>query len=374
MEQGLLLALGIVGACVIGIVAGSMMSRKRGSDAAQLEQLFSKVSQESLSRAHDQFFRIAKEQFASDRSAARQELDHRKDMIAQLVEEMRKDMVQSRQSLQSSDRDRVATFTSVQKELEFNRTIVHELRATVDDLKKVLSNNQLRGSFGEQVAQDLLKMAGFVIGQDYVANREQESAETRPDFTIFLPDKTRVNIDVKFPYASLVKAFATNDISEREGHLKQFAVDVRAKIKQITSREYINPSERTVDFVIMFIPNEMIFSYIYEQLNEVWEEGMRKKVIMAGPFSFTAMLRMIRQAYTNFRYQENLHQVIGLIQKFETEYQKFSEELDRLGDRLQSTSKQFDAVSGTRSRALTRVIDQIRNQKLESGEQKEILE
>ena len=30
----------------------------------------------------------------------------------------------------------------------------------------------------------------------------------------------------------------------------------------------INPEENTVDFVVMFIPNEMIFSFIYERFDE----------------------------------------------------------------------------------------------------------
>lgn len=279
-----------------------------------------------------------------------------------MIAEIRKDLFENNQRLKESDDARIASFASIKQEMETSRQVVHELRGSTDDLKKLLSNNQMRGAFGEQVAENLLKMAGFVVGQDYVFNQAQEVTDTRPDFTLFLPDKTRVNIDVKFPFSALMKMTATDDVTEREAHKKQFASDVKQKVKQVSTRDYINPEEHTVDFVILFIPNEMIFSFVYDQLHEVWEEAMQKKVILAGPFSFTAILRMVKQAYSNFRYQENLHQVIGLIQKFESEYQKFGEALDTLGDRLQSTQKQYETVSGTRSRALTKVIDQIKNQ------------
>lgn len=374
MEQGLLLALGIIGACVIGIIVGIMISRKKGNDAAHLEQLFSKVSQESLSRAHEQFFRIAKEQFASDRSAARQELDHRKDMIVQLVEEMRKDLLASKEYLRESDSARITSFSALAKELEIHKSVVSDLKSTTDDLKRILSNNQLRGQFGEQVAENLLKMAGFVVGQDYVFNKAQDTEDTRPDFTVMLPDGTKINVDAKFPYSALVKMSETEHPGEKEQHRKQFATDVKQKIKQVTSRGYINPEERTVDFVILFIPNEMIFSFIYDQLNDVWEEAMRQKVILAGPFSFTAILRMVKQAHSNFRYQNNLGQVIGLIQKFEAEYEKYGTAIDTLGDRIQSVAKQFEVVSSTRARALTRVIDQIKNQEIGSSEQQKMIE
>jgi len=94
---------------------------------------------------------------------------------------------------------------------------------------------------------------------------------------------------------------------------------------------------------------------------------MKKKVIMAGPFSFTAILRMIKQAYTNFRYQENLHQIIGLIQKFDEEYQRYHESLDKLGERIKSVSGQYDIVSSTRDKKLSSIVDKIKTQKIEAS-------
>lgn len=298
----------------------------------------------------------------------------KKDAIEQMINEIRKDLQTSKNFLKESDEARIATFSSIAKELEMHRSAVTDLRGSTDELKRILSNNQLRGHFGEQVAENLLKMAGFVTGVDYVFNKAQDSEDTRPDFTVLLPDGMKINVDAKFPYSALLKMSETENRIEKEQYRKQFALDVRQKVKQASGRGYINPEDKTVDFVILFIPNEMIFSFIYDQLNEIWEEAMQKKVILAGPFSFTAILRMVKQAHSNFRYQNNLQQVIGLIQKFESEYEKYSDAVDILGDRIQSAAKQFEAVSGARSRALTRVIDQIKSQEISTIEQQKTLE
>lgn len=310
----------------------------------------------------------------SAQSLTSAELEHKKDAIEQMISEIRKDLLASKDLLKESDSARIATFSAIAKELEIHKGVISDLRSSTDDLKRILSNNQLRGTFGEQVAENILKMAGFVVGQDYVHNKAQDTEDSRPDFTVMLPDGMKINVDAKFPYSALVKMSETDDRIEKEQYRKQFAIDVKQKVKQVTSRGYINPEEKTVDFVILFIPNEMIFSFIYDQLNEVWEEAMQKKVILAGPFSFTAILRMVKQAHSNFRYQNNLHHVIGLIQKFESEYEKYSECVDVLGDRIQSVAKQFETVSGTRSRALMRVIDQIKSQEINTPEQKKVIE
>ncbi|MBI4600297.1 DNA recombination protein RmuC [Candidatus Uhrbacteria bacterium] len=349
----------IIGLVVGGIIGAGIFFVRSKAGAGDLEQTVHRVFSDALLKAQDHLVTTAKDR-----------LDNKKEMIGTLVEEIRRDIHQKSKELKESEESRIATFSALSRELELQRGVIHELRASTEELKRVLSNNQMRGAFGEQVAENLLKMAGFVIGQDYVFNKEQESTDTRPDFTIFLPDRTKINIDVKFPYASLIKMFGTENKEERDAHHRQFETDVKQKIKQVSTRDYINPEDRTVDFVILFIPNEMIFSYIYEQLGDVWEDAMRKKVIFAGPFSFTAILRMVKQAYSNFRYQENLHQVIGLIGKFELEYEKYREAVDTLGSRLDSTAKQFQHVAVTRDRALGKIVDQIKTQTIDTPDQK----
>jgi DNA recombination protein RmuC len=202
-------------------------------------------------------------------------------------------------------------------------------------------------------------MAGFVIGKDYNFNKEQANSETRPDFTIFLPDGTKVNVDAKFPYSNLQKSTETEDIETKKKYLKDFEQDVKNKIKQVISRDYINPEDKTVDFVILFIPNEMIFSYIYEKLQPVWQEAMEKKVVFTGPFSFTALLRMIKQSYENFRVQQNIAQIVTYVRSLEKEFGKFSEEFDKVGDRIDSLTKQYGEVSKTRVNQMNKIMDKV---------------
>jgi DNA anti-recombination protein RmuC len=106
----------------------------------------------------------------------------------------------------------------------------------------------------------------------------------------------------------------------------------------------------------------MVFSFIYDKLNDVWNEAMAKKVVLAGPFSFTAILRMIFQSYRNFKYQENIYDIIKLIKTFEIEFDKYNTELDTLGNRVRQVSEQYEKVSTTRTRKLIGVVDKIKGE------------
>ena len=289
---------------------------------------------------------------------ASNDLNNKKDAIESLVKRVLEELKVSQNRLEKAEINRVGTFRSLRKDLEYNRKITEQLSDTTDSLKKVLSNNQLRGAFGEKVAEDLLKQAGFVIGTSY--SKQKSANGSRPDFTIYLPDKTKINVDSKFPYANLVKMSESKGTTAKKQYLKLFEQDIKKKITEVTSRDYIDPEQNTVDFVVVFIPNEMVFSFIYEKFPSLLEEAFAKKVVFAGPFSFTAILRMVNQAYDNFRYQKNIQNIIKYIHLFEKEFIKYNEEFGKLGNRIDSLSKQYNQINSTRTTKLLRVIDKIK--------------
>ncbi len=302
------------------------------------------------------------EQLDSKKEIINESIQHNRETIKELVERINSELDKSKRQLDETEKERIGEFNSLKTVLEEYKTATGDLRESTEGLKNILSNNQLRGRYGEEIAENLLKTIGFVKGENYDANLSQDSISTRPDFTIYLPDKTKINIDVKFPLNNFIKFTEEDDKEKKKQFKKQFEQDVKARIKEISGREYINPEEDTVDFVILFVPNEMIFSFIYDQMNEVWNEALVKKVILAGPFSFTAILRMVFQSYKNFKYQENLHEIIKLIKRFELEYNKYSEEVDILGKKIKAVSDQYTEVSIIRTKKLSGIVDKIKTE------------
>lgn len=317
-------------------------------------------NRELLGTERDQILQIVQEKLNSGEKF----IEGRKDLIKEMLEKIKDSLDENQKKLHSSEKERTVEFSTLKAVLEQHKDATEGLKRTTESLKSILSNNQQRGKYGEEVAENLLKSVGFVKGQTYIANEAQESSSTRPDFTILLPDGTKVNVDAKFPLQSLVKFHEAEGKVDQEVYLKQFSKDVKEKIKQVTTREYINIEEKTVDFVILFIPNEMIFSFIYDRLYDVWNEAMKNKVIMAGPFSFTAILRMIFQSYKNFKYQENMYEIIKLVKQFEVEFTKFTSEFEKLGSRVQSLSDQYSIIATTRTKKLISVMEKIQQEEI----------
>lgn len=326
-----------------------------------VNQQFQNITQQ-LVLMNEQALKGKQETIASD-------LANKEKNIQDLVKRVLETVDAHQKRLQESDVERVGSFRELKNELEQQRRLTEQLKTTTENLRSVLSNNQARGAFGEQVADDLLRMAGFREGIEY--EKQTAQGEGRPDFSIMLPDKMRINIDVKFPYKNLLAFLEAEDPNDKKRHIAEFKQDIKAKIKQVVSREYINPGE-TVDFVILFIPNEMIFSFVYEKMNDVWDEAMRQKVVLAGPFSFTAILRLVKQAHKAFKLQADNRNIINAINNFEKEFNKYSLVFEDMGKKLQSVTKTYDILDTTRRRQLQKTIDVI--QSIDEHEQPSIAE
>jgi len=330
------------------------------------DQFFNQFNQkfpEILNQANTNLINLANEKVGTD-------LNNKKQAIEELVKRALTEIEKNNKKMEEVEIKRTGSFSTLTEKLEEQKALTNQLKVTTEGLKNVLSNNQLRGQFGEQVAEDLLKMSGFVSGVNY--DKQVSDDSSRPDFTVYMPDGMKINIDSKFPYQNLVKMSESDGKDEKERFKKLFEQDIKTKIKEVTSREYINPENNTVDFVILFIPNEMIFSFIYDRFPNIWQDAMGKKVILAGPFSFTAILRMVHQAYDNFRYQKNVANIIGYIKKFSEEFDNYNKGFKDLGTRIEALQKQYTTLGTTRTNQLVKIVNKIKTE--ETGDIKQIHE
>ena len=345
---------------VIGFVLSALFTRRnQASDLAmQIEEKLNAILPKLTQTAGEQTALLAKEKLESASINLKQDFQTKQQAINDTIKTLHEQLQRADEKLEKAERERIGSFEGLRQQISSQTKQTDNLIQATNKLQSVLSNNQQRGIFGEQVAKDLLSIAGFTQGVDYLVQEEQHQG-TRPDFTVLLPNGMKINVDAKFPYQNLLKLVESTDEQQKLQYRKLFEQDIKAKIKQVTSRDYVNPEDNTVDFVILFVPNEKIFSFIYDEMNEIWNDGLRQKVVFAGPFSFTAILRMVRQAYEYFTVQKNLRNIISYIQIFKEEFVKYNEEFEKLGDRIEGTNKQYQMVSQTRTMKLNRVVDKI---------------
>jgi DNA recombination protein RmuC len=233
----------------------------------------------------------------------------------------------------------------------------NRLQATTGNLHKALAGTQARGQWGERMADDVIRHAGLQEGINYTRQTQTDGA--RPDFTFLLPGNLRVNMDVKFPLSNYLRTLEAPDPGAADAACKAFLRDVRGRIKEVTSRAYIDAAGGTLDYVLVFIPNERVYAFIHEHDPDLLDDAMRQKVVLCSPLTLYAMLAVIRQSVDNFRLEEVSNEIHRLLLEFRKQWETYVREMDKIGSALEKAKEAYDAVVTTRTRMLERQLDKI---------------
>jgi DNA recombination protein RmuC len=182
---------------------------------------------------------------------------------------------------------------------------------------------------------------------------------SKPDFTFLLPQNLKLNMDVKFPFNNYQLYTEAKTEQERDLYKKQFLKDVRNRVKEIQGRDYINPENQTVDYVLLFVPNEQIFAFINEIDHTLIDEAMKAKTILCSPLSLYAILGVIRQSIDNFNLEAKSKQMLSLLGTFKMQWEKFKDQMATVKTRLESTQKAYEELTGARERQLDKPLNQL---------------
>jgi len=368
---GLLLGAGATGAILALRQAGQRhreierSEEERGQRASELsamtEQLrtaFSALSREALSANADDFLKLARTQLDQQSLMGTAQLEEKKRLIDSRLEEMGARLTSLNQLIQGIEQERNKAFGSLTGQLEKHAQVTGRLHETTHQLREALAHPQRRGQWGERMAEDLLRLAGLIEGVNY-AKQQRVGGGDKPDFTFFLPENRRVHMDVKFPLANYLRAVEADTDPARKQAVDQFLKDVRSRIREVATREYIDPAAGTVDYALVFIPNEEVYSFIHQHDPALMDDALRTRVVPCSPLSLYAVISVIRQASENFRFEQSSRRILDLLGEFHKQWKLYVEVMERLGKRLGETVKAYEDLSGARSRQLDRHLERI---------------
>jgi DNA recombination protein RmuC len=339
----------------------SEAQRKANIDSIieNIKASFGNLSLDALSKSTEEFLKLAKARLESEREIGLKELDTKKGLIDQQLQQMTSKLEDVSKLMKELEKDRVKKFGELASQLNIASQQTAALMQTSNLLREALAGTKTRGQWGERMAEDVLRLAGFIENVNYFKQKAIDGTGSRPDFTFLLPENLKLNMDVKFPLNNYSKFLETDLESEKVRFRNDFLRDVKARIKEVTTKEYINPEQNTVDYVLLFIPNEQIYSFIHEQDSSILDEGLKNRVIFCSPITLFAVLAVIRQAVDNFSLEKTSNEILSLLGLFKKQWDEFLKKLELLGKRIDDTQKEYESLSTTRRRQLERPLNRL---------------
>lgn len=320
----------------------------------QVKDSFGALSMEVLGKSTTEFLKLANQSFNELNKLSAQQMEGKKQLIDQTLNNMKDELGKVNEMIQKIEKERKEIFGQLSAQIKQSVDQTRQLQEATNQLNTALSSSQLRGQWGERMAEDVLRLAGFIEGINYLKQKSIGGSSGRPDFTFLLPKNLKVNMDVKFPLNNYMAYLSAETDMERNNYKNQFLKDVRTRVKEVTTRDYINPMENTVDYVIVFIPNEQVYTFINEQDQTLMDEALKNKVIMCSPVTLYAILAIIRQAIDNFNLEKTASEILSLLAEFNKQWNYFKDGMDKMGRKLDEAQKEFQHLLGTRTNQLER--------------------
>ena len=316
----------------------------------QVKDSFGALSLDALGKNTSEFLKLAKESLEKQTKEGEKDLEGKKKLIDQTLQTMKTDLNKVESLVSNLEKDREKKFGELTNQLKNTAEQTGKLQETASQLHSALASTKIRGQWGERMAEDVLKLAGFIEGINYLKQKSMDSSQNRPDYTFLLPQNLKLNMDVKFPLDNYMHFLETEAESDRVKFKGQFLKDVRNRIKEVTTRDYINPEDNTVDYMIVFIPNEQVYAFINENDGALMDDALKNKVILCSPITLYAILAVIRQGVENFNLEKTAAQILSLLGTFNKQWGAFQESMDKMGKRIDDAQDEFTKLTTTRKR------------------------
>lgn len=200
---------------------------------------------------------------------------------------------------------------------------------SAEDLAKALKGrNKMQGNFGETILENILKEEGLRPGHDYDTEywlrdksgrlmvNEDTGRKMRPDFALHFPDDTDVLIDSKVSLTALSDYFAAESDEARAEASARNLESVRSHIRELCSKEYQKyvSGRKTLDYVIMFIPNYGAYQLAKQEAPDLFAEAFRQNVLITTEETLVPFLRLIRTAWVQKEQMENISEIVKAAQ------------------------------------------------------------
>ena len=226
---------------------------------------------------------------------------------------------------------------------------MQSLSGGVDELRRILSNVKVRGTWGEMqlgnILQDILDKAR------YVGNAEiRPHSGLRVEYALRLPgqgeQEVLLPLDAKFPledYQRLQQARENGDAQAAEAATKQLERRLKSEAKDICDK-YICPPYST-DFAVMYLPCEGLFAEALNIPGLAEDFQLNYRVCIAGPSTLAALVNSLQLGFRTLAVQQRTTEVWQLLNKVKQELSGLEAELDKSARKLEEGQNALHSTS-----------------------------
>jgi len=309
-----------------------------------LKTSFQALAATALHENSQQLVRMAKGELETQQVEAAKELAAKESAIEMLLKPMQESLAKLSTHSHELEVKRASAYSEVLTEIQNMQKSHVDLRRETTQLVAALRAPKVRGNWGEMQLRKCVEFAGMVQYASFEVEKfvRGEEVSIRPDLIVKLPNGRIIIVDAKTPLDAFLDASSCEDEVLRSGFMAAHAARVRKHLDALCGKAYWNQFPESVDFVVCFLPSEVLFSAALEQDPSLLEYSAGRSVLLATPTTLIALLKAVAYGWKQSQIARDAQLIRDEALKVQSKLVGMHDAIVDLGKKLGGAAKAYD--------------------------------
>ena len=248
-------------------------------------------------------------------------------------------------------KERFSLGNEIKNLVELNKIISEEANNLTNALK---GNSKTQGDWGEMILENILEQSGLVKNREYFTQeflrdsdgniiKNEQNSGMQPDVIISYPDDRKIIVDSKVSLSAYIRYSESNDKIEQEKSLKEHLTSIRKHIDELSIKNYQDYAS-SLDFVMMFVPNEPAYLLALKESSDLWHFAYKKKIILISPTNLIMSIKLIEDLWKREYQNQNAQAIADRGTKLYDKFVGFVDNLKELGTHIEKTQVSYNTA------------------------------
>lgn len=299
---------------------------------SDMEKAFKILSQEALEKSTAHLIR---------------ENTEKEKLVISVLNPVKETLGKLQEGLNNLEKERKGDHEGLKTQLKLLKDSEVLLKEQTQSLAEALKNPVCRGMWGEMQLKRVLEISGLVPYCDFYEQQVLKVEKLRPDVIVKLSGGRSLAIDAKAPLEAFLEAASLKSEAEKLEKYKEHASKLKDHILSLSKKSYFEALDNSIEFVILFLPQESLFSAALSVDPTLIELGAKNQVIIATPTTLLALLKAVAFGWK----QETLSMQVDAVKSLGKELYKRVGDLNahfaRLGKGLNAAVDAYNRTLGS---------------------------